>query len=38
MPRVIFFMTVPSGATSSAQSPPTRRVSRFWPLPFASMT
>ena len=38
MPRVIFFMTVPSGATSNAQSPPARRVSRFWPLPFASMT
>ena len=38
MPRVIFFMTVPSGAKSSAQSPSTRRVSRFWPLPFASMT
>ena len=38
MPRVSFFMTVPSGATSGAQSPPARRVSRFWPLPFASMT
>jgi hypothetical protein len=37
MPRVIFFMTVPSGATSSTQSQ-ARRVSRFWPLPFASMT
>ena len=38
MPRVIFFMTIPSGATSSSQSSQARRVSRFWPLPFASMT
>jgi len=38
MPRVIFFMTIPSGAKSNDQSPPSRRVSRFWPLPFASMT
>ena len=38
MPRVSFFMTVPLGTTSGAQSSPARRVSRFWPLPFASMT
>jgi len=37
MPRVIFFVTVPSAKTSNAQSSPARRVGRFWPLPFASM-
>jgi hypothetical protein len=39
MPRVIFFVTVPSGGgeTSGVQSSPARRVGRFWPLPFASM-
>jgi len=38
MPRISFFMTVPSGKTSGKQSSSARRISRFWPLPFASMT